>query len=162
MSTVKEIAERHGKTHQYVAKVCKNGYFEIDGVKYVAVNDAPSGSQNARWNIRRASDMSNVSGGRGNGPEGDLKKGALAVKIKKDQAATTRIEQEIKERKIEMFMQYLSFEKEIMHRCSGEVKEFVCSLIGNDEQHILKWNETWETFIENVYAELSTAISESL
>lgn len=164
--TVKELCEKHKLSAKNMVKHCRKGRFTLDGVNYVSKDVSKSGSKRAKWVIDL--EPQHLTHRKADGTQdkrhtqtGGLKEAKLAVGIKKDQITIKKIEQDIKEKKLEKFMEYLSLEKEIMHHCSAELKEFVVNHL-KTEQDIEEWNESWSIFMETVYNQLSKAIFESL
>lgn len=164
--TVKELCDKHKLSAKNMVKHCRKGRFSLDGVNYLAKDVSKPGSKRAKWIIELEPQHLTHRKADGTADKchtqtGGLKEAKLAIGIKKDQATIQKIEQEIKEKKLEKFMEYLSLEKEIMHHCSAELKEFVVEHL-KTEQDIEEWNESWSIFIETVYNRLSKAIFESL
>ena len=164
--TVKELCEKHGLSAKNMVKHCRKGRFSMGGVWYVASDVSKPGSKRAKWSISVEPEhlkhrKKDGTADKRHTQSGGLKEAKMAMAIKRDQVAIKKIEQDIKEKKLEAFMQYLALEKEVMHHCSAELKEFVEPHL-KTEKDINEWNENWAVFLETVYNRLSKAIFESL
>lgn len=159
--TVKELCEQHKLSAKNAIRHCQKGRFVLDDITYMAKDVSGPGSKNSKWVIEPEKAKANGTADRRHTQGGSLKDARVAVQIKKDQVTIQMLEQQLKEKKIEHFLEYLNLEKEAMHHSSAELKLFIAKFLTN-EADIQQWNSTWANYIENVYNQVSSAILESL
>jgi hypothetical protein len=170
--TIKEIAAKHKVSVKTVTKHCGRGRFAFDGIKYLAKDLSLPGALRSKWII--SLDDGTGSGGTvakarqrsgGNSAQhpqiANLADAKIAVQIQKDKMTIKKIEQQLAEKKIDHFMEFLEMQKNILVTNSVQLKEFIKINI-KTEKGINEWNQNWSTYIENVYSQSLKAMFESL
>jgi hypothetical protein len=170
--TIKEIAAKHKVSVKTVTKHCGRGRFAFDGIKYLAKDLSLPGALRSKWiislddgtgsggTVAKARQRSGVSSSQQPSVV-NLADAKIAVQIQKDKMTIKKIEQQLAEKKIDHFMEFLEMQKNILVTNSVPLKEFIQKNI-KKEKGVVEWNQSWSTFIENVYNQLLAALFESL